>query len=84
MGLRDCFCGYVNRFNIEDDPTEHVNLLIDPTPEHKLIAERYVRPAATYLGAGPQIYLGVDPDLAVDLSPQRNDVDPQRIRSPPS
>ena len=35
-----------------------------------------MRPAA--------IYLAVDLDLAVDLSPQRNDIDPERIRSPPS
>ena len=30
------------------------------------------------------VYLAEDLDLAVDLSPQRNDIDPQRIRSPPS
>ena len=30
------------------------------------------------------IYLAVDLDLAVDLSPQRHDIDPQRIRLPPS
>ena len=30
------------------------------------------------------IYLVVDIDLAVDLSPQRNDIDPQRIMPPPS
>ena len=30
-----------------------------------------------------EIYLAVDLDLAVDLSPQRNEIDPQQIRSPP-
>ena len=39
------------------------------------IPSTLLRPAATYLA--------VDLDLAVDLSPQRNDIDPQRIRSPP-
>ena len=30
------------------------------------------------------IYLAVGLDLAVDLRPQRNDIDPQQIRLPPS
>ena len=42
-----------------------------------------LRPATIRLSPAAT-YLAVDLDLAVDLSPQRNNIDPQRIRSPPS
>ena len=58
-----------------------------PQPHRKYKRNRHDKAGSDLFGCGSiwlWIYLAVGLDLVVDLSPQRNDIDPQRIRSPPS